>query len=354
MSIGIVTRSYAPYRFKLYEELNSLEDGGAVVFIERLASSAHAWTNDSISLHEVPLVETGTGWKGLLSLWGALNTANSRKMIIHEYSIYTVLSMIWALWNSRPFFIYTENGDDPPAYARKWFTVYWHRFWKTFCSGVIACTEDARVSAQAMCLPCVFAPHAVDSKEYQVRSNFNDVGDVTILFVGALNERKGIMDLLEVCERIAHGFKLLIAGGGELKNLITEKWGDEEWLEYCGFLESSELRELYEVSDVFVLPSYADTYAVVVHEAVCAGLPVVVTNETGASKNLVSTDNGFKYDAGDKERLYECVTALVDDAFLRKRFSLESRKLGEEYCVSNISERVFKFVSFPVKRSVSN
>ena len=59
------------------------------------------------------------------------------------------------------------------------------------------------------------------------------------------------------------------------------------------------LRELFRTSDVFVLPSRAETFGIAAVEAAAAGLPVVVTNIGGLADLVVDGTTGFSIEPGD-------------------------------------------------------
>ena len=58
---------------------------------------------------------------------------------------------------------------------------------------------------------------------------------------------------------------------------------------FLGFWNQSELPRIYGACDVFVLPSENESWGLVVNEAMCAGLPVVVSEEVGAAADLCGT-----------------------------------------------------------------
>ena len=89
---------------------------------------------------------------------------------------------------------------------------------------------------------------------------------------------------------------------------------------FTGFVNQTELPDLYAASDVFVLPSEHEPWGLAVNEAMCAGLPIVVSHEVGCVADLVSDDvNGFTPAAGDIESLALALRRLIEDAALRRR-----------------------------------
>ena len=97
------------------------------------------------------------------------------------------------------------------------------------------------------------------------------------------------------------------------------------------FSAAPQLREALGTADVFVLPTRQDTYAAVVHEAACLGLPMLVSRHAGAADALVRDgENGFVVDPADARDFAQRMRFLLD-ARLRLRMGAVSREVGEEF-----------------------
>jgi glycosyltransferase involved in cell wall biosynthesis len=74
---------------------------------------------------------------------------------------------------------------------------------------------------------------------------------------------------------------------------------------FAGFLNQSDIVTAYAACDVLVLPSDGgETWGLVVNEAMCCGLPCIISNQVGCGPDLViSGQNGFIYPVGDIEAL---------------------------------------------------
>jgi glycosyltransferase involved in cell wall biosynthesis len=88
---------------------------------------------------------------------------------------------------------------------------------------------------------------------------------------------------------------------------------------------------LYSAADLLVLASEFEPWGMVVNEAMCCGLPVVVSDKVGAAADLVADGiNGFVYPVGDVPALADRVLRLVEDEGLRRAMARESvRRIGE-------------------------
>ncbi len=107
------------------------------------------------------------------------------------------------------------------------------------------------------------------------------------LFVGRLVSDKGIDTLAEGYRRYrlraTEPWPLLVAGTGPLGHLLNGIDGAE----MLGFVQPSEVPDVFDRAGCLVLPSRFEPWGAVVHEATAAALPVVCTWVTGASSRLV-------------------------------------------------------------------
>jgi glycosyltransferase involved in cell wall biosynthesis len=113
-----------------------------------------------------------------------------------------------------------------------------------------------------------------------------------------------------------------MAGAGELERELRAFCADKmlKNVVFTGFINQSELPALYGASDIFVLPSEDEPWALAVNEAMCAGLPVIVSREVGCVPDLVRDGvNGFTPSAGDVSGLARAIQQLVEDKGLRRR-----------------------------------
>lgn len=111
------------------------------------------------------------------------------------------------------------------------------------------------------------------NKRYPLPSNF-------ILFVGRLNKRKNISNLLQAFDQLDE-VNLVIAGAKDWKeDSINEKFVDHERINWLGHVSGSDLCILFSKADVFVFPSYAESFGLPPIEAMKSGTAVVVSERT--------------------------------------------------------------------------
>jgi len=78
-----------------------------------------------------------------------------------------------------------------------------------------------------------------------------------------------------------------------------------------GFRNQRELPGLYAAADVLVVPSQREAFAMVVPEAMHAGLPVIASDRVGCVEDLVIPEQtGLVFPAGDEDSLLRCLSSL--------------------------------------------
>jgi glycosyltransferase involved in cell wall biosynthesis len=89
---------------------------------------------------------------------------------------------------------------------------------------------------------------------------------------------------------------------------------------FAGFLNQSEIVNSYVACDALVLPSDgAETWGLVVNEAMTCGRPCIVSDKVGCGPDLVTADTGASYPLGDVHRL-----AILMSEFAARKDRLRS------------------------------
>jgi glycosyltransferase involved in cell wall biosynthesis len=160
---------------------------------------------------------------------------------------------------------------------------------------------------------------------------YDVVKEKSILFVGNLDKdfvRKGIACLLKafaLLSKEVDDVHLVFVGRPSKKiDEFAEKNGLTSSIQSRGFIETSELVSEYNRAGVLVLPSFFDTYGLVVNESMACGTPVIVSEKVGASDMVRDANAGMIFPAGDYVALYNCLKILLNDHALETRLGLNA------------------------------
>jgi glycosyltransferase involved in cell wall biosynthesis len=186
-----------------------------------------------------------------------------------------------------------------------------------------------------------------------------------LLYVGQLIERKGLLQFLEVLSRWAalhwdREVEFRLAGSGPLREKLKSFATPPNLkLIFLGNVDYQELPAVYAEAGIFVLPSLADTWAVVVNEAMAAGLPILGSSYAQAVSELVQDGlNGwtFRPDAGDEmsEALDRCMHATLEELDkMRLQARATAVRLTPDYVTSLIEQAILSVAERQDAHSVS-
>lgn len=163
---------------------------------------------------------------------------------------------------------------------------------------------------------------------------------IDILFLGALVERKGIYDLLEVAKQMKekelldkYKIRFIIGGSGkEEKNFVKKinEYGISNYIVMKGWVNEEKRARLLKNSEIFILPSYNEGLPIAILEAMSHGLPVISTNVGSINEAVIENKNGFLVQPGMHNELENAILELAKNKELIKKYGKNSRMLVEE------------------------
>lgn len=171
--------------------------------------------------------------------------------------------------------------------------------------------------------PEVFQPTGAKA----VHSN----GKALILFVGRLEERKGIHYLIDAIPKIVAknpNVRFVIvgddtnngAGQKSVRNELLEKvkqHGIAEFIEWVPRVALDALPSYYRSADICVVPSVYDNSPYTCLEAMSCGRPVIGTSAGGTQEYIVNKESGMIVPPRDADSLANAITQLVEDKAMR-------------------------------------
>lgn len=216
------------------------------------------------------------------------------------------------------------------------------------------------------------APYAIDNeffaKQVESRISHRDAWRdqwgisheaCTFLFVGKLEQKKHPMDLLNALAALPEDLRcrahVLVAGDGPLMS-ACRAYADENGLPvyFAGFVNQSQLPDVYAASDVLVLPSDAgETWGLVVNEAMASGRPAVVSRSVGCCRDLiVEGQTGFSFDVDDIELLATHMKTYIEAPELAHQQGLAASRHIQSFGFSQVIEGIARAVDFCSKKQL--
>ncbi len=166
-----------------------------------------------------------------------------------------------------------------------------------------------------------------------------------IVFCGKLIPRKRPLDLVQAISLLPDKVSTLFVGDGAIAGEVRASLPSGE-AAVTGFINQAELPSYYHAADIFVLPSEAEPWGLVVNEAMAAGALPVVSDRVGAGPDLVQ-GIGEVYPCGDVTGLTQALRralAKVAEPRIRERvrqrvvpYSLSATAAGFEEAALNLA-----------------
>ena len=126
---------------------------------------------------------------------------------------------------------------------------------------------------------------AVARRQQRLRSG----NPLTVLYVGALSFRKGLLDLVDVVRSPAARSMRFRFVGNILREVRPRLASLPDNVEILGKVPQAALPQIYQDADVFLFPTIEDGFPVVLAHAHAAGLPIITT-PNGAGSDIVKTE----------------------------------------------------------------
>ncbi|MFC1653977.1 glycosyltransferase family 4 protein [Patescibacteria group bacterium] len=153
--------------------------------------------------------------------------------------------------------------------------------------------------------------------------------DNIVLFVGRLTFQKGVDYLLKAAQRVLEyqpNTIFLVVGTGDMEQqLIMDSayMGIGGRVLFPGFITGQKLKDLYQMADVFVMPSVSEPYGIVALESIAAGTPAVISKQSGVAETL---SNVMSVDFWDIHKM----SSMILSALEYPVFSAEMTRLARE------------------------
>lgn len=179
-------------------------------------------------------------------------------------------------------------------------------------------------------------PNGVDTKRFHPEvpplKKFKD-GKINILYVGRLEERKGLLYLLSAYKKIQGKTRLLVVGDGSLKKEAQKFTRDHRLknVHFAGIVAPEILPSYYTTADIFCSPAtHGESFGIVLLEAMASGLPIVASRISGYSE-LLKRDEGFLVSPKDSRELAKALKTLIKDGSLRQDLGENGFKTSKKY-----------------------
>ncbi|MBQ2353078.1 MAG: glycosyltransferase family 4 protein [Methanobrevibacter sp.] len=151
-----------------------------------------------------------------------------------------------------------------------------------------------------------------------------------VLFVGNLIKRKNVGALLEAKKIAKSDYYLVIVGDGPLSKKLRKKVEDENIPDVIFTGSRTDVENIIPNCDFLVLPSFSESFGLVLIEALACGKPVIGSDVGGISE-IINDDVGLLVNPNDISLISNSIDRLVDDEELRAKLSANARNRAKDF-----------------------
>jgi glycosyltransferase involved in cell wall biosynthesis/ADP-heptose:LPS heptosyltransferase len=332
LNVCVVTYLTSPYQVEFFNEIAASGEVSLRVIYLRRQHELHPWGQVKLD-HEHLVLEGHPEVIGEAFVW----VRDADLTVCNYYTHWFALAVLhfrhlldrpWVFWGERPGFmrlgwagqlarrllLYPISKSEAPI-------------WAIGRAGVAGYMNDWGANKKYVNLP-YFSDLSRFRKE--PRTALDD--ERVILYSGVLNSRKGVLGLAEGFLEVAltrPRLRLIVLGSGplekQMRKILAPVASQVSWE---GFREWPEIPSYYARAHALCLPTRHDGWAMVVPEALAAGLPVITTMDAGAALELVTHDvNGWVLPNSTANAIQHAISRLADlSADELARFSAAARE----------------------------
>ncbi|MCR5572210.1 MAG: glycosyltransferase family 4 protein [Candidatus Saccharibacteria bacterium] len=158
-----------------------------------------------------------------------------------------------------------------------------------------------------------------DGSSYQYLEGLKKQGYTVVSTVGRFTLQKGLFHLMRAAARAIQlhpKMVFLFAGDGEQKDELMRMSADlgiSENVIFTGFIRGKQLRDIYSISDIFVMSSVSEPFGLTALEAAHHGNALVITKQSGVGEVLQSI---VRYDFWDEDKLAGALVNIAESPAL--------------------------------------
>lgn len=149
------------------------------------------------------------------------------------------------------------------------------------------------------------------------------VEDKIVTFLGRITYQKGPDYFVEAAAKVLKripNVRFVMAGSGDMLNHVVRrvaKLGISDRFHFTGFLKGDEVRRMFELSDVYIMPSVSEPFGISPLEAMKSNVPVIISKQSGVAEVLT---HAVKVDYWDVDAMADAIYSLVTYPALHNTF----------------------------------
>lgn len=166
-----------------------------------------------------------------------------------------------------------------------------------------------------------------------------------VLFLGRITFQKGPHYFIEIAEKVLSVVpqaQFVFAGSGDLLKSTIEEVAAKHLganVHFTGFLNPYEVNQLFELADVYVMPSVSEPFGISALEAAQHRVPVIVSKQSGVTEVM---PNILKIDFWDTDKFAGAIIAILTHQSLGKEMSSNAARDLKQLTWDNAAKKILK------------
>lgn len=166
--------------------------------------------------------------------------------------------------------------------------------------------------------------NAVRFAEKESEAPERGVTDKVVTFLGRITYQKGPDYFVEAAAKVLKrvpNVRFVMAGSGDMMNHIIRRvarLGIADRFHFTGFLRGEDVHRMFQLSDVYVMPSVSEPFGISPLEAMKSNVPVIISKQSGVAEVL---DYAVKVDYWDVDAMADAIYGLITYPALSKMFA---------------------------------
>ncbi|MBQ2643483.1 glycosyltransferase family 4 protein [Candidatus Saccharibacteria bacterium] len=196
-----------------------------------------------------------------------------------------------------------------------------------------------------------------DQDAYGYLRKLKTTGYTVVSTVGRFTIQKGLHNLMRAAAlAISKNPKLIFvfAGDGEERNELVSLAADlgiSKNVIFTGFIRGKKLRDIYSISDIFVMSSISEPFGLTALEAAHHGDVLILTKQSGVSEIIWSA---LKYDFWDEKKLADQIIAVSQNSALRETLQHNVKREYHKISWDQVAKKCLKIYNKTMKHKGFN
>ena len=183
-----------------------------------------------------------------------------------------------------------------------------------------------------------YVPNAIDTSSFPKDKDRRY--EKQLIYAGRLSEEKGILDLLQISEKISNDIHLIIIGSGPEESKIKEKIKNISNIHFLGYQSKENTIKLIRGSDILIQPSIMEggTSSTLL-EAMACKIPIIATSVGGNKEAVIHMKTAYVVTPNHPDEIHDAINYLLTNPEKRKILTENAFEIVTSYDWEHVGQK---------------